>query len=153
MKAFRDLEHLARWRLLGALAIVAIVILCLVPVPRPPLPAGSDKIEHALAWLLITLWYAQLMATPRALLARACGFIALGALIEVAQSLTWWRTADPVDVVANMVGVAIGTGFGLTSLGRMLMRFDGRVEREDPLVGPPSAVRGAAADSADHSQR
>lgn len=127
MSGLRPLPHLALWRWLGRLALLLTVVVCLVPMPKSPIPIeGSDKLEHALGWLLITLWYAQLAAVPRALLARACGFVALGAAIELAQSLTWWRSADPWDLLANVCGVALGVVIGLTPIGAILARLDRR---------------------------
>lgn len=125
MNGLRPLPHLALWRWLGRLALAATVVVCLVPMPKPVIPVeGGDKFEHALGWLLITLWYAQLAAVPRALLARACGFLALGAAIELAQSLTTWRSADPWDLAANAAGVATGVAIGLSPLRGILARLD-----------------------------
>lgn len=125
VKGLRDLPHLNWWLLLGRLWLLATVVICLVPLPRSPFPVeGSDKLEHALGWLLITLWFAQLTGSPQALLARACGFVALGAAIELAQSLTTWRSADLADLVANMLGVILGVAIGLSPAGRILQRLD-----------------------------
>jgi VanZ family protein len=127
VSGLRPLPHLALWRWLGRLALAATVVVCLIPLPKSPIHVeGGDKLEHALGWLLITLWYAQLTVTHRALLARACGFVALGAAIELAQSLTGWRSADPADLVANFVGVATGVALGLTPLRAVLARWDRR---------------------------
>jgi VanZ family protein len=127
VKGLRELPHLRWWLLLGRLWLLATVVICLVPMPRSPIPIeGSDKLEHALGWLLITLWYAQLTRTRQALLARACGFVALGAAIELAQSLTTWRSADAADLLANLVGVILGVALGLSPLGGVLARLDRR---------------------------
>jgi VanZ family protein len=121
----RPLPHLRLWRWLGRLALIAAVVVCLLPMPKSPIPIeGSDKLEHALGWLLITLWYAQLTADARALLARAAGFLALGAAIELAQSLTTWRSADPWDLLANAAGVAAGVLLGLSPARGILARLD-----------------------------
>lgn len=121
----RPLPHLRLWRWLGRLALIVTVVVCLVPMPKSPIPIeGSDKLEHALGWLLITLWYAQLTADVRALLARAAGFLALGAAIELAQSLTTWRSADPWDLLANAAGVATGVLLGLSPARGILARLD-----------------------------
>ncbi len=121
----RPLPHLQLWRWLGRLALAITVVVCLVPMPKSPIPLeGSDKLEHALGWLLITLWYAQLTADTRALLARAAGFLALGAGIELAQSLTTWRSADPWDLLANAAGVATGVLIGMSPLRGILARLD-----------------------------
>jgi VanZ family protein len=125
VSGLRALPRIALWRGLGRLALLLAVVVCLVPMPKSPLSIeGGDKLEHALGWLLITLWYAQLAVRPRALFARACGFVALGAAIELAQSLTWWRSADPWDLAANMAGVATGVLLGLTPLRGLLARID-----------------------------
>ena len=127
MKGLRELPHLRWWLLLGRLWLLATVVVCLVPLPPSPIPIeGSDKLEHALGWMLITLWYAQLTRSPKALLARACGFVALGAAIELAQSLTTWRSADLADLLANLVGVILGVAIGLSPIGGILERLDRR---------------------------
>lgn len=125
MKGLRPLPHLTLWRWLGRAWLFATIVVCLVPMPKSPIPIeGSDKLEHALGWFAITIWYAQLAAVPRALLARACGFLALGAALELAQSLTTWRSADPWDLVANAAGVAAGLVIGMTPAAGILARLD-----------------------------
>jgi VanZ family protein len=125
VNGLRPLPHLTLWRWLGRAWLLAAVVVCLVPMPKSPIPIeGGDKLEHALGWFAITIWYAQLTAVPRALVARACGFLALGAAIELAQSLTTWRSADPWDLVANAAGVAMGVAIGLSPARGILARID-----------------------------
>lgn len=127
MNGLRDLPHLRWWLLLGRLGLLATVVICLVPMPPSPVPVdGGDKLQHALGWMLITLWYAQLTSNPRALLARACAFVALGAAIELAQALTNWRSGDLADLLANVVGVVIGVAIGMSPARGMLGRLDRR---------------------------
>lgn len=125
MKQLRALPHLRLWQWLGRLWLAATVVVCLIPMPRPPIHVeDGDKYEHVLGWLLITLWYAQLTASWRALLARACGFLALGGFIELAQSLTTWRSADFADLIANAAGIGLGLVLASTPLSRLLERLD-----------------------------
>ena len=121
----RALPNLRWWLLLARAALLLTVLVCLLPLPESPIHLdGGDKLGHTLGWLGITLWYAQLTTTARALLARACAFVALGAGIELAQSLTHWRSADLFDLLANTAGVAAGVLLGLTRLRDLLAHLD-----------------------------
>jgi hypothetical protein len=126
-RGLRDLPNLWLWLGLGRAALLLTLIVCLVPMPGPILPVeGGDKYEHAIGWFLIALWYAQLTATPRALLARGCGFIAMGASIELLQAQTQYRSGDLLDLSANIAGIVAGVLLGLTPLRNVLATLDRR---------------------------
>lgn len=87
-------------------ALVVIFVLALMP-----LPAGfnvfswQDKVEHVLAFLALgLLGVTARLARPRITLA---GLLAYGGLIEVAQGMTSYRTADPADFVADACGLLL----------------------------------------------
>jgi VanZ family protein len=90
-------------------ALVVVFALAMLPLPAPiTVVSFQDKIEHGLAFLALTLlgqagWPAQRMLI-------ALGLVLYGALIEIAQHwLTTHRVGDPADVLANSIGVAVGT--------------------------------------------
>lgn len=87
--------------------LVGVFMLALWPVP-PVIQMFSwqDKLEHALAFA--TLMVLGGVAWPFARWRMVAGLLAYGALIEAAQALTSWRVGDPLDWVADGLGVALG---------------------------------------------
>lgn len=97
---------------LAALAVIAWLSLA----PSADLPQGLtfwDKAEHACAYLGLALiggW-----AFPERIGRLALGLFLVGVGVEIAQSLMGLgRQGDPVDAVANTVGIALGIGLAAT---------------------------------------
>ena len=94
---------------------VAIIIgfLSLTKVPESPIKLSSqDKIFHAIAYFTLALTWLLSYPTSRQKkkikYAIAFGCVFYGIIIEVLQTtLTTYRTASLLDVVANSVGVFI----------------------------------------------
>lgn len=97
-----------RWLTAGWVMVVAVVLLSLTPnLPVKVSVANVDKLEHAVAYLVLMAWFGGL--SPRAVHRWvALGLLALGALIEVAQGLSGYRSADRWDLVADGLGIALG---------------------------------------------
>lgn len=114
------------WLVLWSLAIVIVVVVCLIPPPPLALPPNSDKIEHLLAYFVLSASAVQLFRRGRPLLWAAVGLVALGIAIEVAQgALTVTRAADPWDALANTTGVLAGAAMSLTRWRDLLLRLHG----------------------------
>lgn len=95
------------WRWLFAVAMVLSLVLALLPGGQgEDWFENADKLRHAVAFMALYWmgWRAQ-FARPGHLL---FGLLCFGVFIELAQSLTTWRTATVGDVVADLVGVTIG---------------------------------------------
>lgn len=89
--------------------VVAVLLwLCLTPSANLPTIDLWDKIEHALAWIVLTgMGLALSPRRPRAIVAFA---FALGAFVEVAQSLMGQgRQGDLLDLLADAIGIAAAT--------------------------------------------
>jgi len=129
--ALKPLRRPRLWLGLWALAIAVAIAVCLMPPPPlPPLPDNSDKLEHLLAYFLLAASAVQLFAARRALLWAALGLVALGIGIEFAQGLlTATRAADPIDALANTVGVTLGLGVRWTPWRDLLLRWERRLWR------------------------
>lgn len=91
---------------LAVTGVLAVWVLCLIPAPPPSGVHYMDKIEHASAYLLQTLAFVILFPHQRRHV--VIWFVLQGLLIEGAQSLTPWRSAELADAFANGVGVAAG---------------------------------------------
>jgi VanZ family protein len=125
----RPLRHPRAWLALWWLAVALVFAACLVPArDLPSVPHGFDKLEHFLAFFLLAASAVQLYATRRALWCAAIGLLALGVAIELAQfAFTRTRSMDPMDVLADAVGVAAGFATALTPLRGLLLRLEARL--------------------------
>jgi len=96
------------WLTLGWLAVIFAIVVCLVPMSELPQPGVSDKTEHFLAYLLLSLWFGGIY--PRTRYWRiALSLCVMGVLIEFAQgAMQLGRQADAMDVVANSTGIVAG---------------------------------------------
>ena len=114
------------WLALWWLAVLGTLVVCLIPPPSIPLPENSDKVEHFLAYFLLAASAVQIYQRRGALVWAAIGLVALGIGIEFAQgALTVNRMADPMDALANSVGVLAGMAIVFTPLRDLLLRLRG----------------------------
>jgi len=117
------------WLGLWLLAIAAVVVLSLVNLSGlPPVPEGGDKVEHFVAYALLSASAVQLFATRRACVVVAVLLVGLGIGLEFAQGgLTATRMADPYDALVNALGVAAGLSTAFTPLRHLLQALDARL--------------------------
>lgn len=114
------------WLALWWLAVLGTLVVCLIPPPPIPLPENSDKVEHFLAYFLLASSAVQIYQRRAALILAAVGLVALGIGIEFAQgALTVNRMADPMDALANSIGVLAGMAIMFTPLRDLLVRLRG----------------------------
>ena len=123
----RPVRHPGFWLALWWLAVLIVVRFCMAPPSAlPDLPDNSDKLEHALAFFMLSASAVQLYAA-RGLRIAVVGLLLLGVGIEVAQAtLTVDRSGDPFDVLADAVGIGLGLATLRTPLHDLLLRLDGR---------------------------
>lgn len=128
MIALRTVRWPRTWLALWIGLLLATVVVCLVPLPVAlHAPRNIDKLEHALGYLVLALYAANLFAHRGARLRSYLALVLLGAAIEGAQGLTPWRSADPIDLIANVLGIVAGALLGATALGGVLARVDARL--------------------------
>ncbi|PZT41860.1 hypothetical protein A7X99_06800 [Stenotrophomonas maltophilia] len=122
----KPLRRQRLWTALWTLAVLLVIVVCLTPPPPIPLPENSDKGEHFLAYFILAGSAVQLFRPGRPLLWVGVGLVLMGVGIEFAQgALTSNRTADPMDALANTIGVLAGMATALTPLRDLLMRWRG----------------------------
>ncbi len=114
-------HRVAIWRAGFGLCALAVLALALLP-PSIDVPStGWDKINHVLAFSVLTLLGAR--AYPRHIKTVLTGLLAYGGLIECLQSLTPYRSAEWADLLADAVGLLVG--WGITRLmGRIARSLD-----------------------------
>lgn len=123
----KPLRHARFWLSLWGAAVLAVIVVCLIPPPPLDLPQNSDKVEHFLAYFLLATSAVQVFATRRALWVAGVGLVLMGVGIEWAQgALTDNRMADPIDALANTSGVVAGMLIALTPLANLLLRLQPR---------------------------
>lgn len=90
---------------LYAVATAILMAMCLTPQADLPSAHMGDKIEHTIAWFVLTMTGLLLSHhRPRAIAAYA---LALGALIELLQAtMGFGRNGDWRDLLADALGVA-----------------------------------------------
>lgn len=127
MTALRAFHRPRLWLGVWGLMIAAVAAGSLAPSPAlPGLPfPGADKLEHLLGYAALSGYAVMLFADRRAQLRAAGGLVLLGLVIEIAQwTLTVSRSAEPWDVIANLMGVALGQGLRTSRAAGLLQRVD-----------------------------
>ncbi|MEL1263247.1 VanZ family protein [Pseudoxanthomonas putridarboris] len=125
LKPFR---HPRLWLGLWLVAVVSVAVLSLVNLSGlPPVPEGGDKVEHFLAYALLSASAMQLFVARRACIVMALLLVVLGVALEFAQgALTTTRMADPRDALANTLGVIAGLSTVFTPLRHLLQTLEAR---------------------------
>jgi VanZ family protein len=96
------------WLVAGWALALLVIYLSLTPAPiELPLEEG-DKVSHALAYLVLMSWFANLYETPAQRIGFALGFIVLGIALEFLQRWTGYRSFELTDMAASAAGVALG---------------------------------------------
>ena len=125
------------WAVSGWGLIVTVITLSLLPVPSPKLSFilidNIDKVEHALTYATLTLWFAQLY--PRRTWAGlGLKLLTLGAILEFLQGMTTYRNFSFWDMGANTLGILIGWSLSIAGLSRTLTYLENKlVSRQSSL--------------------
>ena len=110
----RPLRFRRFWLGLGAVLLVAGFVVALLPLSFPIPARGGDKLLHLVGFTGLTVWFFGIFrrhASARV----AIVLFAYGVLIEVVQSFTASRFAEPLDLMFNVIG--IGAGWLVASAG------------------------------------
>lgn len=109
----------------GALLLAAaIVVGSLLPGPVVESTASWDKLQHTVAYLVLSLWLIGMVGRSGYLRAAAAAFL-LGVAVEVAQALlTDTRQGDLLDLVANGTGALLALAAAYLGLGGWAQRAE-----------------------------
>ena len=115
-----------RWRLASIFLLVSVLTLAMIPALSPHDPTVwtlSDKLLHGLTFAVLVLWLSGQYARE-AYWKLALGLLAFGALIEVCQRMTSYRTAEWSDLLADLIGIVVGVLIALRGAGGWSMRVE-----------------------------
>ena len=126
--ALRDFSRPRLWLGIWLFGWALCIVLSLVS----PLQVGvsidnSDKIGHFLAYVTLSAWAVMIFERRKHWAWAALALVLLGITMELAQgALTDNRLMDPLDAVANGLGVLAGLCVGLTPVRVLLLRVERR---------------------------
>lgn len=126
-KSFKPFKRPWLWAGLWVLAIAAVVTGSLLPSSDLPSVKVNDKVEHFVAYALLSAGAVQLFAR-RLSWAFVCVLLVLmGIGLEYLQArMGLGRMLDRNDALANTIGVLIGLATAFTPLRDALLRLDRR---------------------------
>lgn len=126
------LRHEARWRLAGFALLLTVMAAAFMPALwywSPPSDSMiSDKLLHLLTFLFLSVWFSGQYARSN-YWRLIVGLTALGALIELGQSMIYYRSAEWMDLVADTVGIFLGLVTAFAGLGGWSLRFEQWLEK------------------------
>ena len=123
------LRYRRLWVAISAVLLAAVIFASLQPNFGPRVPHNFDKLEHLSAYLVLSLWFTGLVARERYWVV-VCGLLALGLSIEVLQGvMNIGRSAEALDMLANMVGVLVGLTIALGLTGHWALRVESWLAR------------------------
>jgi VanZ family protein len=127
------LRHEKRWRLAGFVLLLAVLVASVVPTvwswPHHSKFFLLDKWVHILTFLFLSMWFTgQFKRSSYWRL--VVGLIAFGVLIELGQGMIPYRSAEWMDLAADVCGIAVGLIAAIAGLGGWSLRFEQWLERE-----------------------
>jgi VanZ family protein len=123
------LAYAPAWITASLLLVAGLLYASLAPLNLPPAPAHSDKAEHAIAYLCLTLWFTGLV--PRARYRSvALALALLGLAIELLQEfMPFGRQGNRFDMAANLVGIGAGLALATWTTGGWAPRIEAWLRR------------------------
>ena len=124
-----SLRYARRWQIAGILLLATVLTAALVPADwfwqdsQDSLFFLSDKWLHGITFTLLALWFAGQYAR-HSYWRLITGLVAFGLLIEVMQRMVSYRTADWMDLLADLLGIGLGMAIALAGVGGWCLRFE-----------------------------
>ena len=151
----------ARFRRLLRIAFygtgVLVAALSLAPGAMLPPASIGDKVEHAIAYAVLGLLGAA--SSNRGAAPVILGLAAFGAAIEMLQTFSPGRSADVLDLAADIVGAGLGCGAAIALSAMTLLLIDNGAAGAQPcrarVAGgdaQPTCGSPAAAPSSPHKR-
>jgi hypothetical protein len=123
------LRYARRWQAAGILLLALVLAGALVPADWLWLAKtdssffNSDKWLHGITFAVLALWFSGQYAR-HSYWRLITGLVSFGLLIEVTQRMVSYRTAEWMDLLADLFGLAIGMAIALAGTGGWCQRFE-----------------------------
>lgn len=127
------LRYPRRWQIAGMVLLASVLLLAMVPAiwlwPQDPSKEWSlsDKWLHGITFAVLALWFSGQYARD-AYWKLVLGLLAFGALIEMFQRMTSYRTAEWNDLLADLLGIVVGITIALAGAGGWSVRIEQRLQ-------------------------
>ena len=124
------LAHAPAWIAASVLLVVAVLVVSLAPLSVPAsLPTHFDKLEHALAYAGLAVWFTGIVTRSRYWLV-ALALTTFGLVIEFVQAvMPFGRYGDPLDLLANVAGIGAGIALATRTTGGWATRIEAWLSR------------------------
>jgi len=97
-----------KWQILAILSSVFVLVACVMPGGVHTGVAQGDKILHLLTFIALALIYS--LAFKGSVIKTIVICVLFGGLIEIIQGSLAWRSAEWMDLSADILGAIIGIG-------------------------------------------
>jgi len=127
------LRYPRRWQIAGIVLLASVLLLAMVPAiwlwPQGPTKEWSlsDKWLHGITFAVLALWFSGQYARD-SYWKLVLGLLAFGALIEMFQRMTSYRTAEWNDLLADLLGIVVGITIALAGAGGWSVRIEQRLQ-------------------------
>lgn len=127
------LRYASRWRTASLVLLVLVLAAAVMPAVWFWPDIGSlfswfdavDKSVHAIVFAFLAVWFAG-QYRPRSYWRIAVGLLMFGLLIELCQRMLVYRSAEWLDVAADVVGIIGGLLIAAAGLGGWCQRVEAR---------------------------
>ena len=118
------LRHPRLWLVSGWIMVALAVVASIMPLTEMPKMGVSDKVEHVVAYGVLSLWFAGIYPKSRYPMI-GVALLVMGIVIEGLQgAMNLGRQADMRDVYANTLGIVSGLVLALIWLGGWAQRVE-----------------------------
>lgn len=125
------LRYAWTWLAAGLLLLAIGLVAALEPVPSLVAVTLNDKLIHLTGFLFFMLWFGGVFQTRLAPVV-VVALSSYGLLIELLQSLTPTRSAEFLDLVADVAGVLLGWALSAAGLSRWCVKLESWLVRPSP---------------------
>jgi VanZ family protein len=128
------LRYAPWWRTASGVLLVLILVAAVMPAVWLWPDRGKivswfgeiDKWAHALVFAALAIWFAG-QYRRRSYWRIALGLLVYGVLIELSQRMVSYRSAEWLDVAADMAGIMTGLLIAAAGLGGWSQRFEEKI--------------------------
>ena len=122
------------WTVLGIGFVLLVIYLSLTPDPLNIGQPTGVKIDHAIAYAWLMIWFAQIHRALGRRLIFAVAFCTLGIALEYLQGMTDYRHFAYLDMLFDLAGVVIGLVLSQTPLQNTLRLIESLLKGKEGRI-------------------